>query len=62
MKTCKNAAASFANVPLKALEIFYVVHEREKSFRQSSQHFARTMLDLLWSPRLTPEISPATSK
>src|SRR5260370_9150409 len=24
MKTCKNAAASFANVPLKALEIFYL--------------------------------------
>ena len=31
------------------------IHERRKVARQSSQHFARTMLDLLWSPRLTRE-------
>jgi len=29
--------------------------EREQITRQSFQHFARTMLDLLWSPRLTAE-------
>jgi lauroyl/myristoyl acyltransferase len=29
--------------------------EREQIARQSFQHFARTMLDLLWSPRLTRE-------
>jgi Kdo2-lipid IVA lauroyltransferase/acyltransferase len=29
--------------------------ERRKIARESFQHFARTMLDLLWSPRLTPE-------
>jgi Kdo2-lipid IVA lauroyltransferase/acyltransferase len=28
---------------------------REKIVRESFQHFARTMLDFLWSPRLTPE-------
>src|SRR3984893_12362155 len=27
--------------------------ERRKIVRQSFQHFARTMLDFLWSPRLT---------
>src|ERR1700730_17440136 len=30
--------------------------ERERIARESFQHFARTMLDLLWSPRLTSEI------
>jgi lauroyl/myristoyl acyltransferase len=29
--------------------------EREQIVRESFQHFARTMLDLLWSPRLTAE-------
>jgi lauroyl/myristoyl acyltransferase len=29
--------------------------EREQIARESFQHFARTMLDLLWSPRLTRE-------
>src|SRR6059058_2819784 len=29
--------------------------ERRQIARQSFQHFARTMLDLLWSPRLTRE-------
>src|ERR1041385_6283548 len=27
--------------------------ERQKIARESFQHFARTMIDLLWSPRLT---------
>jgi KDO2-lipid IV(A) lauroyltransferase len=30
-------------------------HERHKIARESFQHFARTMVDLLWSPRLTQE-------
>ena len=29
--------------------------ERQKIARESFQHFARTMVDLLWSPRLTQE-------
>src|SRR5215472_14313601 len=29
--------------------------ERQKIVRESFQHFARTMVDLLWSPRLTQE-------
>src|SRR5262249_16758157 len=29
--------------------------ERRKIVRESFQNFARTMVDLLWSPRLTPE-------
>ena len=29
--------------------------QREKIIRESFQHFARTMVDLLWSPRLTRE-------
>src|SRR4051794_4474138 len=29
--------------------------QRRKIARESFQHFARTMLDLLWSPRLTRE-------
>src|SRR2546428_12937069 len=29
--------------------------ERRKIVRESFQHFARTMVDLLWSPRLTPK-------
>src|SRR5213080_3798558 len=33
----------------------YSQREREQIARQSFQHFARTMLDLLWSPRLTAE-------
>src|SRR5438128_2293364 len=31
------------------------IQERRKIARESFQHFARTMIDLLWSPRLTPE-------
>lgn len=31
----------------------YLPEEREEIVRDSYQHFARTMLDLLWSPRLT---------
>jgi len=29
--------------------------EKSRIIRQSYQHFAQTMLDLMWSPRLTPE-------
>src|SRR5207237_4977137 len=29
--------------------------QSKKGVRESFQHFARTMLDLLWSPRLTAE-------
>jgi Kdo2-lipid IVA lauroyltransferase/acyltransferase len=38
-----------------AFEDRYSTREREKIVRESFQHFARTMLDLLWSPRLTRE-------
>ena len=38
-----------------AFEDQYSTREREKIVRESFQHFARTMLDLLWSPRLTRE-------
>ena len=31
------------------------LQERQRIARQSFQHFARTMVDLLWSPRLTQE-------
>jgi Kdo2-lipid IVA lauroyltransferase/acyltransferase len=31
------------------------IHKRRKIARESFQHFARTMVDLLWSPRLTSE-------
>src|SRR5438128_2716954 len=31
------------------------IWERKRIVRESFQHFARTMLDLLWSPRLTRE-------
>ena len=31
-------------------------HERRKITRQSFQHFARTMVDFLWSPNLTGEV------
>jgi KDO2-lipid IV(A) lauroyltransferase len=33
----------------------FSVHQREQIARESFQHFARTMLDLLWSPRLNRE-------
>src|SRR6266571_9179986 len=46
-------------VALNNLEVAFgnemSIHERRKVARQSSQHFARTMVDLLWSPRLTEE-------
>src|SRR5436190_21644384 len=31
----------------------YSLAERRRIVRESFQHFARTMIDLLWSPRLT---------
>jgi Kdo2-lipid IVA lauroyltransferase/acyltransferase len=47
------------DVALSNLEVAfgdqYTVSEREEIARESFQHFARTMLDLLWSPRLTKE-------
>ncbi len=33
----------------------FSLQERQKIVRESFQHFARTMVDLLWSPRLTQE-------
>src|SRR5205807_8193905 len=33
----------------------YSASEKRRILRQSYQHFAQTMLDLMWSPRLTPE-------
>ena len=46
-------------VALSNLEVAFggrfSIGERRKIVRQSFQHFARTMLDLLWSPRLSRE-------
>jgi lauroyl/myristoyl acyltransferase len=46
------------HVALSNLEVAFrdelSVRERRKIARESFQHFARTMVDLLWSPRLTP--------
>jgi len=46
-------------VALNNLEVAFgdqlSIQERRKIARESFQHFARTMVDLLWSPRLTPE-------
>ncbi len=46
-------------VALSNLEVAFgdrfTPRERERIVRESFQHFARTMLDLLWSPRLTAE-------
>jgi len=46
-------------VALNNLEVAFgnkfSIRERRKIARESFQHFARTMLDLLWSPRLTRE-------
>ena len=46
-------------VALNNLEVAFgsqlSLHERQKIARESFQHFARTMVDLLWSPRLTQE-------
>src|ERR1041385_3483351 len=33
----------------------YSSSEKSRIIRESYQHFAQTMLDLMWSPRLTPE-------
>src|SRR5439155_16294829 len=33
----------------------YSASEKRRILRESYQHFAQTMLDLMWSPRLTPE-------
>lgn len=47
------------DVALSNLEVAFgdtfLPEEREEIVRDSYQHFARTMLDLLWSPRLTAE-------
>ena len=32
----------------------YSASEKRRIVRESYQHFAQTMLDLMWSPRLTP--------
>ena len=46
-------------VALNNLEVAFgnqfSIHERSKIACQSFQHFARTMVDLLWSPRLTQQ-------
>jgi Kdo2-lipid IVA lauroyltransferase/acyltransferase len=46
------------HVALSNLEVAFgdqlSARERRKIARQSFQHFARTMVDLFWSPRLTP--------
>jgi lauroyl/myristoyl acyltransferase len=46
-------------VALNNLEVAFddqlSIQERRKIARESFQHFARTMVDLLWSPRLTLE-------
>jgi len=46
-------------VALNNLEVAFgdqlSIQERHKIARESFQHFARTMVHLLWSPRLTPE-------
>ena len=46
-------------VALNNLEVAFgdrlSVSQREKIMRESFQHFARSMLDLVWSPRLTAE-------
>jgi len=46
-------------VALSNLEVAFgdqlPIHERKRIVRESFQHFACTMLDLLWSPRLTGE-------
>src|ERR1700745_470754 len=58
------ALLSFADRPryqvaLSNLEVAFgdqfSPRERRKIVRESFQHFARTMVDLLWSPRLTQE-------
>src|SRR5207253_6346511 len=45
-------------VALNNLEVAFggqlSARQRRKIARESFQHFARTMVDLLWSPRLTP--------
>src|SRR4029434_8791800 len=50
------------HVALSNLEVAFgdrfSCEERRKIARESFQHFARTMVDLLWSPRLTQETSP----
>ena len=47
------------DVALSNLEVAFgdqlLQSQREEIVRESYQHFARTMLDLLWSPRLTAE-------
>ena len=45
---------ALANLEVAFGEMFSL-QERKKIARQSFQHFARTMVDLLWSPRLTQE-------
>src|SRR5438445_8167790 len=47
------------SVALNNLEVAFgnrlSIQDRRKIARESFQHFTRTMLDLLWSPRLTRE-------
>src|SRR5438093_10500063 len=47
------------HIALSNLEVAFgdrfSARERRKIGRESFQHFARTMVDLLWSPRLTPQ-------
>ena len=47
------------HVALSNLEVAFgeqlSILQRQKIARQSFQHFARAMLDFLWSPRLTPQ-------
>jgi Kdo2-lipid IVA lauroyltransferase/acyltransferase len=51
-----------ARVALSNLEVAFgdrfSAAERKRIVRESFQHFARTMLDLLWSPRLTRDNFP----
>jgi len=46
-------------VAISNLEVAFAdqlsIHKRRKIARESFQHFARAMVDLLWSPRLTSE-------
>ena len=62
MKTCKNAAAPFANVPLKALEIFYLdvageIFACQARTPEKIEHCARKMLR-----RLAGDFSPLVDR
>jgi Kdo2-lipid IVA lauroyltransferase/acyltransferase len=62
-KIC-GAVASVVDVPGRRVALAnldcafpgkYSTAEKRRITRESYQHFAQTMLDLMWSPRLTPE-------